>query len=174
MRFLSLLLLVVLAAAVSAGCRKRAPEPSPPVAALRPTGRDAGADGLIRAAPAATAAATARPATPRRAIRHVIIISEDGLRPDALMDVRPPVHESIMHKGSYSLQARTIRHASTLPSHAAMLSGFDMKEHGLSWNSWQPERGYILVPTIFDAACHAGDHAAAFVGKRKLEHIAHP
>ena len=74
------------------------------------------------------------------------------MRPDALTGVRPPVHEAILKRAAYSLKARTIRRASTLPSHAAMLSGFDVKEHGLFWNSWQPERGYIQVPTIFDAA----------------------
>jgi hypothetical protein len=110
----------------------------------------------------------------RAAIRHVIIVSEDGLRPDALMSVKAPVHEDIMRRGSYSMQARTIRRASTLPSHAAMLSGFDVKEHGLFWNSWKPERGWIHVPTVFDAAETSGGSAAAFVGKKKLEHIAHP
>jgi arylsulfatase A-like enzyme len=79
-----------------------------------------------------------------------------------------------MKRGSYSLQARTIRRASTLPSHAAMLSGFDIKEHGLFWNSWKPERGWIHVPTVFDAAEQQGGTAAAFVGKQKLAHIAHP
>jgi arylsulfatase A-like enzyme len=107
-------------------------------------------------------------------VRHVIVVSEDGLRPDALMDVRPPIHALVMKRGSYSLTARTIRHASTLPAHAAMLSGFDLPAHGLTWNSWRPERGNILVPTIFDAAHRAGRGAAAFVGKQKLEHIAHP
>jgi hypothetical protein len=90
------------------------------------------------------------------------------------MHVRPPVHLALMARGAYSLAARTIRQASTLPAHAAMLSGFDVDAHGLDWNSWKPERGYIHVPTIFDAADHAGMGAAAFVGKRKLEHIAHP
>jgi len=106
--------------------------------------------------------------------RHVVIISEDGLRPDALMNVLPPVHAELMKRASYSLTAQTIRRASTLPSHAAMLSGFDIKQHGLYWNSWKPERGYIRVPTIFDAAEKNGGTAAAFVGKQKLEHIAHP
>jgi arylsulfatase A-like enzyme len=90
------------------------------------------------------------------------------------MTVRAPVHEAIMKKAAYSLTARTIRHASTLPSHAAMLSGFDVKEHGLFWNSWKPERGWIHVPTVFDAAEQSGQKAAAFVGKQKLAHIAHP
>jgi hypothetical protein len=106
--------------------------------------------------------------------RHVIVISEDGLRPDALIKANGSVHGSVMREGSYSLKARTIRHASTLPSHAAMLSGFDEPAHKLSWNSWKPERGYIQVPTIFDAAHLAGLGSAAFVGKQKLEHIAHP
>lgn len=106
--------------------------------------------------------------------RHVIIVSEDGLRPDLLAAERPPVHDRIMRLGSYSLSARTIRHASTLPSHAAMLSGFDVKRHGLYWNSWQPDRGFIQVPTVFDAAERAGATAAVFVGKWKLQHIVKP
>jgi arylsulfatase A-like enzyme len=79
-----------------------------------------------------------------------------------------------MKRAAYSLRAQTIRRASTLPSHAAMLSGFDVKQHGLYWNSWKPDRGYIRVPTVFDAAEKSGGKTAAFVGKQKLEHIAHP
>jgi arylsulfatase A-like enzyme len=79
-----------------------------------------------------------------------------------------------MREGSYSMRARTIRHASTLPSHASMLSGYDMDAHQLSWNSWRPERGYIHVPTVFDAVKQAGDSSAAFVGKQKLQHITRP
>jgi predicted AlkP superfamily pyrophosphatase or phosphodiesterase len=104
----------------------------------------------------------------------VVILSEDGLRPDALMEAKAPVHELLMREGAFTLHARTIRQASTLPSHAAMLSGFDVAEHGLSWNSWQPERGFIKVPTVFSVATAAGKQSAAFVGKRKLEHIAQP
>ncbi|HEX3696739.1 MAG TPA: alkaline phosphatase [Polyangia bacterium] len=174
MRLLSAAPLLFLVALAASGCHKAAPAPAPP-AETAAAASDAHDDGQAIAATAAAATVpAARANLAKGAIRHVIIVSEDGLRPDALMDVHPPVHEAIMHKGSWSLVAQTIRHASTLPSHAAMLSGFDMKEHGLSWNSWQPQRGYILVPTIFDAASKAGDKAAAFVGKRKLEHIAHP
>jgi hypothetical protein len=157
---LALCLLTALALP-AAGCKRdRAAAPPTPVVAVLP----APAVPLPRKTPAER---------PRR-IQHVVIVSEDGLRPDALMDVLPPVHAEIMKHAAFSLQARTIRRASTLPSHAAMLSGFDVKQHGLYWNSWKPERGYILVPTIFDAAEQSGMGAAAFVGKKKLEHIAHP
>ncbi len=140
-------------------CRRRAEKPTP------------------QPPPAPTAAPAAKAPTPksgRAAIRHVVIISEDGLRPDALTGVRPPTHEAILKRAAYSFQAQTIRRASTLPSHAAMLSGFDIKEHGLYWNSWKPDRGYIQVPTVFDAAKKGGGESAAFVGKHKLAHIARP
>jgi predicted AlkP superfamily pyrophosphatase or phosphodiesterase len=109
-----------------------------------------------------------------RRARHVIIVSEDGLRPDALAAVHARVHEALLKRGSHAAAARTIRHASTLPSHAAMLSGVGDARHGLTWNSWRPDRGYIHVPTIFVEAEQHGLHAAAFVGKRKLEHITPP
>jgi len=157
----SLLVSALLLAGIA--CRRRAEKPPTPPPA--PTG-----------APAPTAAPAPKLPTPksgRAAIRHVVIISEDGLRPDALTGVRPPTHEAILKRAAYSFKARTIRRASTLASHAAMLSGFDVKEHGLYWNSWKPDRGYIQVPTVFDAARKGGGESAAFVGKRKLEHIAH-
>mgnify|MGYP000975492748 FL=1 len=55
-----------------------------------------------------------------------------------------------------------------------MLSGFDVKAHGLTWNNWRPSRGYIRVPTIFTQAEEAGLKSAMFVGKHKLRHIAAP
>jgi predicted AlkP superfamily pyrophosphatase or phosphodiesterase len=163
------LALVVSAALAAAACRRHRDLPPAPTPAPAPP---ASAPAPATTPPAPSRASTA-PAG-RGAIKHVVIISEDGLRPDALTGVRPPVHEAILKKAAYSLTARTIRHASTLPSHAAMLSGFDVKEHGLYWNSWKPERGYIQVPTIFDAAEKTHSGAVAFVGKQKLEHIAHP
>ncbi len=147
--------------------RRPPPQQSTPIPARVPNA----------AAPTAPVAVRPRPAHPARPVsvaRHVVIISEDGLRPDALMKANASVHASVMREGSYSLTARTIRRASTLPSHAAMLSGFDEPAHKLSWNAWKPERGFIRVPTIFDAATHAGHIAAAFVGKPKLEHITPP
>jgi hypothetical protein len=161
-----LLRVAAVLAVMIAGCKKHeAPaRPGPAPVAAAPVAQMA----------SAPAPATVRPLGPQAHYRHVVIISEDGLRPDALMNVLPPVHADLMKRASYSLTARTIRRASTLPAHAAMLSGFDVKEHGLYWNSWHPDRGWIQVPTIFDAAEKNGGTAAAFVGKQKLEHIAHP
>src|SRR5436190_23371633 len=62
------------------------------------------------------AAARVEPkAGPRRAER-VLIISEDGLRGDALSQLHLPWHEALYRGGAWSWKARTIRTASTLPS----------------------------------------------------------
>jgi arylsulfatase A-like enzyme len=55
-----------------------------------------------------------------------------------------------------------------------MLSGFEAKQHGLFWNSFRRERGYIHVPTIFSIAKEHGLSTAMFIGKPKLRHIALP
>jgi predicted AlkP superfamily pyrophosphatase or phosphodiesterase len=128
----------------------------------------------LHAEPAAADPSSRPPPRVRHPAARVLIISEDGLRPDLVAGMHLPWHESLYRKGAYSWRARTIRTASTLPSHASMLSGVDVDQHGLTWNTWKPTRGYIRVPTIFGAAEKAGLKTAMFVGKPKLRHIATP
>lgn len=107
------------------------------------------------------------PSRPRR----VLLISEDGMHPGLIRNQRLQWHDWLLQRGAYSLHARTIRTASTLPSHASMLSGVDVQEHGLTWNNWRPQRGSIRVPTVLAQAKEHGLQTAAFVGKFKLRHI---
>ncbi|MBL9007578.1 MAG: alkaline phosphatase family protein [Myxococcales bacterium] len=125
----------------------------------------------LRTARAGTAATAAAPrALPRRA-RYVLIVSEDGMHPALIREQPLPNHERLYKNGAYSFRARTISTASTLPSHASMLSGVDSHEHGLRWNNWRPERGYIRAPTVFSLATQEGLSTSAIVGKFKLRHI---
>jgi predicted AlkP superfamily pyrophosphatase or phosphodiesterase len=103
-----------------------------------------------------------------------VIISEDGLRPDALSPELTPRHIALMQEGTTAKEAETIPQSDTLPSHASMLSGVGAAAHGLWWNSYQATRGYIHVPTIFSVAHEAGLSTAMIVGKPKLKHIAIP
>jgi predicted AlkP superfamily pyrophosphatase or phosphodiesterase len=121
--------------------------------------------------PAAAAAVAAPPPPP---IRHVVIISEDGLRPDAIDAATAPRHVALMREGVTARDAETIPESDTLPSHASMLSGVGAAAHGLWWNSYKADRGYIHVPTIFAAAHDRGLSTAMIVGKPKLQHIASP
>jgi arylsulfatase A-like enzyme len=106
--------------------------------------------------------------------RRVVIVSEDGMRPDALTPEVAPAHVELMRQGATARLAETIRQSDTLPSHASMLSGFGVAAHGLWWNNWKRGKGYIHVPTIFSIAREHGLSTAMFVGKPKLRHIARP
>ena len=108
-----------------------------------------------------------------RITRHVIIISIDGLRPDAIAKFDAPTLQWLVKNGRSTLNARTIKPAKTLPSHASMLTGVPPSVHGITWNADSTAtRGRIKVPTIFEIARRRGLRTAAFFGKTKFEHLA--
>jgi arylsulfatase A-like enzyme len=80
----------------------------------------------------------------------------------------------LREQGANSLEARTITHSYTLPSHTSMLTGVDTDRHGMLHNNFTPSRGFIRVPPIFYYAHDAGLTTAMFVSKPKLRHIAIP
>jgi hypothetical protein len=100
--------------------------------------------------------------------RHVVVISIDGCRPDALVAAPAPNLIRFGADGVIAAQAYTIAYSFTLPSHSAMLSGYDMEHHGVTWNAPQPELGYIKVPTIFSLAHAAGFRTVMIMGKDKF------
>jgi arylsulfatase A-like enzyme len=127
------------------------------------------------AAPSAPVAPVAAPEPPPApAPEFVIVLSEDGLRPDVLDEKLTPNHVAFIKEGASAVLARTIRESDTLPSHASMLSGYEAKDHRLWWNSFKEKMGYIHVPTIFSIAKQHGLSTAMFIGKPKLRHIALP
>ena len=111
----------------------------------------------------------------RGATDHVIVISIDGLRPDAIERFGAPTLQRLMRKGRFTLRATTIIPPKTLPSHSSMLTGTQPAVHGITWNEDQTgEHGYVKVPTIFGIARRRGLETAAFFSKTKFEHLALP
>jgi predicted AlkP superfamily pyrophosphatase or phosphodiesterase len=118
--------------------------------------------------------AVARPMRGRVA-DHVIVISVDGLRPDAIAKYKAKTIQRLMREGRYSLTAQTIGISNTLPSHTSMLTGVDSDDHGITWNSDKTGQfGYVKVPTVFSLAHDAGFTTAAFFSKPKFHHIGAP
>jgi predicted AlkP superfamily pyrophosphatase or phosphodiesterase len=117
-----------------------------------------------------------RPEPVRGAVTdHVIVISIDGLRPDAIAQYRPETLRRLMAQGAYSLRARTISPSKTLPSHTSMLTGVPPEIHGVTWNSDRTDdTGVLDVETIFEVAKREGFKTAAFMSKAKLKHLAKP
>jgi len=104
----------------------------------------------------------------------VLIISIDGLRPDALLLAHTPNVKALAQRGAYTWQAQTIFPPVTLPAHASMLSGYSLEAHGITWNDHEPARGVIAAPTLFSAAHAAGLRTVMIVGKEKFEHLNAP
>jgi arylsulfatase A-like enzyme len=106
---------------------------------------------------------------PASVSRNVIVVSVDGLRPDALSRERTPTLNRLMETGSYSLKASTIMPSNTLPSHTSMLTGEPPERHLVKWNNVPAAKfDTVEVPTIFGVARLRGYRTAAFFSKSKF------
>jgi arylsulfatase A-like enzyme len=123
--------------------------------------------------PAATSTGTASP-TPHPAAQRVVIISIDGLRADGLLRSNIPRISVLINGGASSFSAQTVLPSVTLPAHASMLSGRCVSKHGIIWDDYEPDKGYLLGPTVFSVAHDAGLRTVMVVGKEKLKTIARP
>src|SRR4051794_18280556 len=114
---------------------------------------------------------TSRPARPVPEIERALLISIDGCRPDLLLRANTPNVRKLMESGSFTLWARTIPAAITLPAHASMLTGVTPEKHGITWNKEvdDPAIARPRVPTIFEVAMHAGLSTGLVAGKSKFD-----
>ena len=115
------------------------------------------------------------PAPDGRVTSHVVIVSIDGLRPDAIARSPAPTLQRVLREGSGTLAAMTVLPSRTLPAHVSMLTGVRPAVHGLEWNTDSVrERGVVRVPTVFGVARAAGLRTAAVMSKAKLRHLVVP
>jgi predicted AlkP superfamily pyrophosphatase or phosphodiesterase len=114
------------------------------------------------------------PTHPGNAVR-VVLISLDGLRPDAVTATNTPTLVRLAKEGASTLNAQTVLPSLTLPAHTSMVTGLVPTRHGITWNDdTSAQTGTLTAPTIFDIAALAGYTSAMFVGKSKLSPIVHP
>lgn len=114
------------------------------------------------------------PAAPARPYDHVVIVSFDGMRPDGMEQADAPTLHRLRAEGAAATAAQTIGDSSTLPSHSSMLTGVEVRAHGMPFDDFRPHRGFIRVPTVLYRAHDEGLATAMFVAKTKLRHIAIP
>jgi predicted AlkP superfamily pyrophosphatase or phosphodiesterase len=103
---------------------------------------------------------------------HVVILSIDGLRADAIEPSDAPTLQRLVHEGAVASVAQTIVPSTTLPAHTSMLTGLGPSEHGVTWNSEDSDpSGTVGVPTIFEIAHAHRFETAAFVSKSKFRYL---
>lgn len=112
-------------------------------------------------------AAGARGQQPR-----VVLVSLDGLRPDALSEQTAPNITRLLAAGTRAAAAWDDLPAATLPNHATMLTGLVARQHGVLLDIELP--GYIRARTLFDYASQAGLRCAFLASKAKLRYLAPP
>jgi predicted AlkP superfamily pyrophosphatase or phosphodiesterase len=106
--------------------------------------------------------------------RRVVIVSIDGLRPDAIFPASMSNLITLMQSGAFSLGAQTVFPSVTLVAHASMLTGLCPSKHGLLWNEYLPERGYAPGTDLFDLAHAAGLKTIMYIGSDKMRQIVEP
>jgi len=110
--------------------------------------------------------------TPRAS--HVLILSIDGLRPDAIYAAPMPNLIALIQSSAYTLNAQTVYPSVTLVSHSSMLTGFCPSKHEVDWNDYIPSKGYAIGTDLFDIAHSADLQTVMYVGKEKLRQVTEP
>ena len=106
---------------------------------------------------------------------HVLVVSIDGLRPDAITTFNAPTLRRLTAEGSYTLAASTITPSKTLPSHTSMLTGLAPEDHGVLWNNVATAKTDLIeTRTVFGLARARGYRTAAFYSKAKFQPLQQP
>ncbi len=103
---------------------------------------------------------------------RLILITVDGLRPDAISPEATPAIDALRRSGIHAEKAINDLPSATLPNHATLLTGLVGDVHGLVANFDLP--GRIAYPTLFDFVANAGMRSAFFASKSKLDYLAPP
>lgn len=112
---------------------------------------------------------------PPSALPRVMVISVDGLRPDAISVANMTTLQRIANDGAASLAAQTVSPSLTLPSHTSMVTGLVPARHGVTWNDDLTASGPpVNLTTVFDILASANLTTAFFGGKSKLRTFVHP
>ena len=82
-------------------------------------------------------------------VHHVFIISFDQGNPDLIEKSDMPVFHQMVSEGAHTWEAYTVVPSLTLPSHTSMLTGVGVQKHQVLWNDYEPEKGVVKLPTIF-------------------------
>lgn len=101
-------------------------------------------------------------------VDHVFIVSFDQGAPENMARSEMPELKRLAREGARTWEAYTIVPSLTLPSHVSMLTGVGIQKHQILWNEFEPEKGLLNVPTIFQLAKEKGLTTALFAAKKKF------
>jgi predicted AlkP superfamily pyrophosphatase or phosphodiesterase len=101
---------------------------------------------------------------------RVLLISIDGMRPDAIKDL--PQVKKIMQESSYSFNAKTVFPSVTLPCHVSMFHSVTPERHGTTTNVYAPQVRPVLG--LVEALDMARLKSAFFYSWEQLRDLTRP
>lgn len=110
--------------------------------------------------------------------KKVILISIDGLRPDAITELskRPelrPTFDWLLNKaGCYTLTGKTVFPPVTLPCHMSLFHSVPPERHGITTNTYVPP--VRPVQGLFEVLAKNGKKNAMFYGWEPLRDVSRP
>ena len=104
---------------------------------------------------------------PEQEKRRVLLVSIDGLRPDALVNTE--LGKRLVGMSSYSLNTRTIYPSLTLPAHMSMFHSVSPATHGITTNNYTPSAS--LGNGITETLTNAGKTVAMFYDWDKIANL---
>lgn len=102
----------------------------------------------------------------------VILLSIDGLRPDALTVANCPNLTAFQARSAFTLTASSVLPSITLPCHTSIFHSVPPQRHGILTNTFTPMARPL--PGLFDVAAAAGLRCAAFFGWEQLRDLSRP
>jgi glycerophosphoryl diester phosphodiesterase len=108
--------------------------------------------------------------TPLPRAKRAILVMLDGCRGDALDAAETPTFDRMRAQGAWTLHARSVMPAVTLPCHTSIFHSQMPEEHGVLSNSWTPSAD--LATSLIAAVRDAGYETAAFYTWEPLRDLA--
>jgi len=101
-----------------------------------------------------------------------ILVSIDGVRPDAIEQVDCPNIKKIISTGSSTMKASSVTPSITLPCHTSIFHSVPPSRHGILTNEWQPMAR--PVPGLIDIANQQDKRCAFFTNWENLRDLSRP
>lgn len=84
--------------------------------------------------------------TTRDLAEHVVVIGVDGMSPDGIAHAKTRHIDKLMREGAYTMHARGVMPTVSSPNWASMIMGAGPEQHGITSNSWRPDK-FAIPPT---------------------------
>jgi len=106
---------------------------------------------------------------------YVILFVLEGFGQGSLKGGTMPTLARLIKEGAVTWSATAVKPALRLPTMASLITGMPVEKHGITWNTFEFNRGYPRAPSLFDYLdLSGGRDSAIFLMDESLYQLARP